>query len=72
MNNFDIMNEIGKVTDLNSISDFIIMGGVIGVIGYIGFSIMTGSVPGIIGLIAPAAAGAILGAMLYIFAIGTS
>ena len=71
MTNFDITNEIAKIIDMNSMSDFVIIGSVVGVAGYIGFHITQKSVPGIPGMIAPAAAGAILGAMLYIFAIGT-
>ncbi len=65
------MNDLGDTLDMNSMPDFVILGLVCGVLGYVGFHILTGSVPGITGMIAPAAAGAVLGAMFYIFAIGT-
>lgn len=72
MNSYDITNDIEKILDMDSMSDFVIIGAVVGVFGYIVFHILQRSVPGIAGMVAPAAAGAILGAMLYIFAIGTS
>ena len=58
MNNFDITNVIAKIIDMNEMSDFVIIGSVVGVVGYIGFHITQKSVPGIPGMIAPAAAGA--------------
>ena len=72
MSNFDIVKEINKITDMNSMTDFVIIGIVVTIVGYIGFNLATGSVPGIAGMVLPSAAGAILGAMLYIFVSGTS
>lgn len=61
---------MSKILDMNSLPDFIIVGGVVGIAAYILFHILTGSVPGIGGLLAPAAAGMVLGAMLFIFSTG--
>lgn len=72
MNDFDIINEINKVLDMNSMPDFMIIGAFVAVSGYIIFCIQQKVVPGIIGLILPGVAGVILGAMLYIFSAGTS
>ena len=72
MSDFDIVREISKITDMNSMFDYVIIGAVVATIGYIAFQIMSGAVPGIFGLILPGVAGAILGAMLYIFASGTA
>ncbi len=72
MNDFDIMNEINKVLDMNSMTDFIIIGMILGVFGYIIFQMSRSSIPGIAGLILPALGGAILGAMAYIFTLGTA
>ena len=66
------MNEINKILDMNSMGDFVIIGMVVGVIGFIVFEMSRGSVPGIVGMIFPALGGAILGAMLYIFQSGTA
>ena len=72
MNDFDIVNELGKILDLNSMSDFVIVGACIATVGYIVFQVSRSSIPGIAGLIFPALAGAILGAMAFIFTIGTA
>jgi len=58
---------MNSIFDFNAISDFVIVGAMVGAGGYIGFNILTGSIPGLGGLILPAGAGAVLGAMLYIF-----
>ena len=68
----DLIYEIEKILDMNSMGDFVIIGMVVSVFGYIVWHMATGSVPGIVGMMPPALAGAILGAMLYIFAAGTA
>ena len=50
--------------------DFVLMGTGIGVGGYIVMKVFTGSVPGVGGMLGPGAAGAVLGAMFYIFRSG--
>lgn len=71
MSNFDIMNELAKITDMKDMSDFVIIGAFVAVVGFIFFNMSRRTVPGILGMMAPALAGAILGAMLYIFNKGT-
>lgn len=72
MNDFDLINEINKVLDMNSMTDFMIIGAFVAVLGYILFCIQQKVVPGIVMLFLPGLAGVILGAMLYIFSAGTS
>ena len=60
------------ILDMNSVVDFIIMGGIGAAGAYILFHILTGSVPGIGGMIPWMMAGAVLGAMLFIFSSGIS
>ena len=71
MSDFDILNELAKITDMNSMLDFVIVGAFVAMVGFIFFNMSRKTVPGILGMMAPALAGAILGAMLYIFNKGT-
>lgn len=51
--------------------EFAMYGAGIGVVGYIVVNLMNGQVPGIMGMVPLAVGGAVLGAMVYIFAKGT-
>ena len=72
MSDFDIMNEINKILDMNSMTDYVIVGAFLGVFGYVVFQMSRSLIPGIAGLVFPALGGSILGAMLYIFTSGTA
>lgn len=72
MSDFDLINEINKILDMNSMTDFMIIGAFVAVVGYILFCMQQKIVPGIVMLFLPGLAGIILGAMLYIFSAGTS
>ncbi|MEM1160983.1 MAG: hypothetical protein AAGJ28_08625 [Pseudomonadota bacterium] len=56
----------------NTMMDFIILGAVVGVAGHFVFDILRGKLPWIFSMLPTAAAGAVLGAMLFIFQSGTS
>ena len=61
---------MNDILDMNSVKDFVIVGGVVGVGTNIIFHILTGSVPGINGMIPWLLGGAVLGAMLFVFSSG--
>ena len=56
----------------NTLIDFVIIGIVVAVAGHFVFDILRGKVPWIFSMIPTAAAGAVLGAMFYIFRTGTN
>ena len=61
---------MNRVNAGSSLPEYVLFGGLAGVGVYILFHILTGSVPGIGGMIPWGLAGAVLAAMLFIFSSG--